>query len=241
MKNANNILFRCSSLGHLMVEPKEKAKQSQLSETVKTHLTDVFVSAKYGRNKDIVTKATNKGLMVEEDSITLFSLYTGELYLKNEERLKNEYIIGTPDLYKGESIANAELVIDVKSSWDIYTFFRAKTKGLNKMYYWQLQGYMALTGAKKAVLAYCLIDTPDILIGDAKRRLMYQMGVIDETTNKPYSDACDELDKLMTYSDIPMEERITTIDIEYNPTDIAKLYTRIEQCRKYMNENLFNL
>lgn len=233
---ASKIKFRASSTGYLMVEPK--SKNELISETTKTHLVDVFVSNKYGRNTDIHTRYTTKGLMVEEDSITLYSRFKKCFYLKNDQHLENDFIKGTPDLFVGESISKAEIIIDVKSSWDIFTFFRATQEKLNKQYYWQLQSYMALTGAKNAILAYCLVNTPDTLINDEKRKLLWKMNAGTED-NELYQEACVELERLMTYDDIPLEERVFEIVIERNDADIERLYQRVAQCREYMNENLF--
>jgi len=268
MDKANEILFRCSSLSHIMTEerggsnltenqlnkikelsekPKKTEKQQAeldelirrrelppaLSDSCITHLADVYVSNKYGRNTEIESKFTNKGLMVEEDSLTLYSRYKKRMFTKNEERLKNNWIAGTPDVIK-------EHVIDIKSSWDIFTFFRQNIKKLNKSYYWQLQGYMALTGAKTSTLAYCLTDTPNVLIEDVKRRLLWKMGVATEL-DQDYLDACAEIDKLSIYNDVPLEERIIEIEIERNEVDIQKLYKRVEQCREYMNINFFKI
>jgi hypothetical protein len=228
---ADNILFRCSSLGHLMTEPR--AKSETLSESCKTHLVDVFVSNKYGRNTDIVNKYTTKGMLVEEDSLTLYSRYKKEFYLKNETHFNNEFIKGTPDI-----ITKHGMIIDVKSSWDIYTFFRNNAKSLNKNYYWQLQGYMALTGCKISMLAYCLVNTPDMLIQDEKRRLQYKMGVIDDS-NKTFEEACAEIEKLSIYDDIPLSEKVIEIEIKRDDSDIERLYQKIKDCREYMNKNLF--
>lgn len=221
-----------------MVEPKSKSEV--IAQGVKTHLVDIFVSSKYGRKSDIKSKYTNKGLQVEEDSITLYSRATKILYKKNEERLSNEFVTGLPDLYEGESITNAELIIDIKSSWDIFTFFRSKTSPLNKLYYWQGQTYMALTGAKKFKLVYCLINTPFTMIEDEKRKLSWSMGVIDPN-NKDYQEACQEIDRLMIYDDIDLNERYFEIDIDRNDEDIEKMYQRIKDCREWMNVNLFKL
>lgn len=234
--DANNIKFRCSSLGYLMTEPR--SKNEMLSETTKTHLTDVFVSNKYGRNTDIHSKYINKGLAVEEDSITLYSRLQKKFFSKNESSLENDYIKGTPDLFVGKSINESEMIIDIKSSWDIFTFFRVQTQPLNKQYYWQMQGYMALTGAKKSKLVYCLVNTPDQMINDEKRKLMWKMGMIDE--NETTDEAFAELERLMIYDDIPIEERIFEINIERNELDIERLYYKVELARKWMNENLFN-
>jgi hypothetical protein len=226
----NQILFRCSSLGHIMTEPRSKSEF--LSESCKTHLVDVFVSNKYGRNTDIVNKFTAKGMLVEEDSLTIYSRYKKNFFMKNEEHFKNEFIKGTPD------IISEDRIIDVKSSWDIYTFFRNNAAKINKNYYWQLQGYMWLTGKKVSSLAYCLINTPDALINDEKRRLMYKMNVIDDV-NSDYQEACEQLDKLMVYDDIPLEEKVIEIEIQRNEEDIERLSKRVVDCREYMDRYLF--
>jgi hypothetical protein len=231
--NFSKTLFRCSSLGHLMVEPR--SKKEGLSETCKNHLTDVFVSNKYNRQTDIQNKFIQKGLMVEEDSITLYSRINKSFFKKNEEPLSNEFIKGTPDLYIGENINSSSVIIDIKSSWDIFTFYRNHNKEINNLYYWQLQGYMALTGAEEARLAYCLVDTPDVLVNDEKRKLLWQMGVASED-NPDFIEACIELDKLRKYGDIPIEERLIEFKIERNDDDITRLYERIASCRTFLND-----
>lgn len=229
----SNTLFRCSSLGYIMTDPR--SKNEVISETCKTHLIDVYVSNKYNRQTDIQNKYIQKGLLVEEDSITLYSRVKKEFFKKNDEHLSNEFIKGTPDMFSGESVHNAEMIIDVKSSWDIFTFFRVHTKDVNSQYYWQLQGYMALTGAKTARLAYCLIDTPELLITDEKRKLMWKMGAVTEES-PDFIEACAELDKVMRYDDIPLNERLIEFEIERNESDISKLYDRVKLCRNYLCE-----
>ena len=240
-RNANNIKFRASSIKHLMTEPKSKAAKEagDLSETAKTHLIDIFVSAKYGRQSDITNKYVEKGLGVEDDSITLYSRVTKTFYKKNEERLTNDFITGLPDLYEGESIDKANLVIDIKSSWDIFTFFRTQAKDVNDLYYWQMLSYMALTGAKKAKLAYCLINTPDPLLMDEKRKLVWKMGVLD--TDPLYIEACEKLDLLHTYDDIPINERLYEIEIERDDDAIMAMYAKVAKARDWMNLNLFKI
>jgi hypothetical protein len=231
--NFLNTLFRCSSLGYIMTDARSKSEP--ISETCKTHLIDVYVSNKYGRQTDIQSRYIEKGNMVEEDSITLYSRVKKTFFKKNEYSLSNEFIKGTPDLFVGLEITEAEQIIDIKSSWDIYTFFRVHTQTLNKQYYWQLQGYMALTGAKSAKLVYCLVNTPETLIQDEERKLFYRMGVVTDD-NKDYQEACAELRKSMTYDDIPLNERFIEIPLERSDEDIERLYKRVELCREYLQE-----
>ena len=232
MEANNQILFRCSQLGKLMTEPRSKTET--LSETTKKYLAEVYASVKYGRKKDIVNKYIQKGLMVEEDAITLLSRVNKKMYLKNETHLKNDFICGTPDIYEGESIYKAEVIIDTKASWDIFTFFGAKTEAVNKDYYWQGHGYMALSGARKFKLCYCLVDTPDVLVNDAKRKFMWNAGILDE--NPITEEAFEEIERNCRFSDIPIAERVHTIEIEYDQQAIDRLYNRVEECRDYIKK-----
>lgn len=235
--NFDNTLFRASSAWYLMVPPKNKADKEagNLSESAKTHLIDVYVSNKYSRNTDIHNKYIQKGLMVEEDSITIYSRVKKTFYKKNEEHLKNDFIMGTPDLYFGNSINEASHIIDIKSSYDIFTFFRNLTKGVIDLYYWQLQCYMALSGAQSSTLAYVLTDTPEVIINDEKRRLMWKMGVATEE-NTDFIEACAELDRLLTYPDIPLSDRVIEFEVNRNDEDICRLYDRIVKARGFLNE-----
>lgn len=241
MIDVNKILFRCSSLGYIMTEPREKAarERGELSETTKTHLIDKYVSEKYGRETDIENKYIKKGLQVEEDSITLYSRLKKEYFKKNTERIENKWIGGEPDLYTGVSIRKAEEVIDTKSSWDIFTFHRAKYKPTEKDYYYQLQGYMDLTGARSARLVYCLNDTPEMLILDELNRLKWKMGVINPEADIDYLEACAKIRHNLTYSDIPMEERMFERIIVRDNVVIEKIHQRVEACREWMRLYLF--
>ena len=146
--------FRCSQLGKIMTPPR--AKKDLLSKTATDYLDEIIIAHKYGREKDIMNKYMQKGLMMEDASITLLSEVTEKFYGKNEQFYENEYIQGTPDVVD-------DVVIDVKTSWDIFTFSSAE---VTRPYYWQLMGYMWLTGIHKAKLAYCLVNAPEELITD---------------------------------------------------------------------------
>jgi len=209
-----------------------RAKSETLSETCKSYLSDVFIKEKYGRVKDISNKYLEKGIQVEEDSITLLSRFSRKFYNKNEDTFKNDFISGTPD------ILDNNCVIDIKSSWDIFTFFKSKEE-LNKMYYWQLQGYMALTGATRAELVYCLVDTPEHILEAEKRKLAYKLGEGSQD-NEEFKPLFENLEKLSKYLDIPVNERVFVKQIERNEKDIERIYSRVLECREYLKNN-FNL
>jgi hypothetical protein len=232
----NDFKFHPSQLGKIMTESRTK---DAWGETAKSHLLECYINKKYGRYKDLTNKYLEKGTMAEEDSIDLYSIVKKQFFAKNVDKIQNDYFIGTPDLYIGDSITQAELVIDLKTSWDIFTFYATMHKPLNKDYYWQLQAYMDLTGAKSARLVYCLVNTPYKLIEDEKKKAYWRMGVIDEETDEAYKAVCDSIDKNCIYDDIPMEDRYIDFIVERNQDDIDKAKQKVLQAREFLN-NLNN-
>lgn len=223
MENFTDYKFRPSSLGKLMTNGRSKS--DPLGETCKAFLRDIFIEVKYDRTKDITNKFMEKGTMVEEDSLDLITKHYGELYIKNKKKYSNDLIAGTPDIILKEKI------IDIKSSWDIWTF--AGADGSNKDYYWQLQGYMLLTGRKHADLVYCLNDSPDPFIYDEFRKTCWKRGIIDlESQEAAELEAYIRFQ--MTYSDITPAERIKVFNFEYNEEDIAKLEEKVKIAREYL-------
>lgn len=262
-ENADNILFRSSANGYLMVEPRSKSET--LPESTKTHLIDIFISEHYKRKEDLVNKFLNKGNECEEDGITLLSRVSKVLYKKNEVHLSNDFIKGTPDLFIGESIHNADETIDTKLSWSAHTFFRAQKDELNKMYYWQGQSYMWLAGAKKHTVAYCLVNGTETAITDEKRKLSFRKGMMDFNGNESpeFVDKCKQIEINHIFDlelfkkhnpffqfhsdtenwsfDIPKEERVFQITFDRNDADIERLKKRVIDCRQWMNGNLYKL
>lgn len=209
------------TLGEL--EEKRDAPPT-LSKTTISYLNKLHREEVFGRRYEIKSKYLEKGIHQEEDSITLYTEVFGELLLKNKETFSNDYITGTPDNIQGK-------VRDFKSSWDFTTFPMYETSLPNSDYYWQMQGYMDLTGLKTAEVAYCLVDTSEVLIQDEIRRTGWKLGMIDIP-----EDLEKEIEANMRYEDIPKEMRVKVFQVDYDPDKIVSLYKQIELCRKYLNE-----
>lgn len=206
-----------------------KRDNPELPKTVINYLYEWWIEQKYGRSKEITTKYTEKGLAREEDSITLLSAVDGAFYEKNEEHFENEYFTGTPD------ILFVDKVIDVKSSWDIFTFFQSQIDTLNTDYEYQLQAYMHLAEMDRAELVYCLVNTPSIIIDQEVNRLQWQ-GYPKFTDE--WEEAEKEIIKRSVYDDIPKEERVYKVKLEYDPKIIKEVEERVEICRTWIDENL---
>jgi len=206
-----------------------------LSETTKSYLINYFVQFKYGREKEFSNRYVKKGLAVEEDSITLLFQHTGQYFEKNVVRLNNEWISGLPDLYDGKSIHEAELVLDVKSRWDLFTFTADRMDKIAKNEYWQMQGYMMLAKAQEAKLVSTLVNTPETIIADETKRMFWRSGIIDDSSPE-FQAAADELRKQMIFDDIPVAERIFIRDVDRNDDDINRIKTRVVECREWLQK-----
>ena len=216
--------IRCSAIGKIMTSPKTKGEL--LSQTTKTYLQELAIEEVYGIRKEFSSRYTDKGNEVEDLSIALCNdvLDLGFIY-KNEEHFTNDWITGTPD------VNTNEILLDVKSSYDATTFPFFDTDLKNKMYFYQLQGYMWLTGKQESLLCYCLIDTPLQIVEDEIRREHWKASLIEEDLNLR-----DFVQAKHTFGHIPKEKRLKTFIIERDQDVIEEIKTRIEQCRDYYND-----
>lgn len=221
----DNYKFHCSSLGALMTDPRSG---KGLSETCKAELMRCYIKEVYGRTDDIENRYMTKGTMTEEDGITLYSEVTGELFFKNQDVFVNDFIVGTPDIIKGKRVK------DIKSCWDIHTFFAKLYKPVDKGYQYQLNGYGDLVpGIDSLGLVYVLVNTPDVLIEQEKSKLKYKMGIIDPDANPEYLKACEEIDLNSIYNDIDKKKRYMEFTVD--KVSMATVYERVKECRNFLN------
>ena len=229
--NWNETLIRASSVGYLMTEPVSKVDKEAgvLSKTAQKHLIEVYIAEKYGRKRDIQTKQMKKGIEAEQDSIDLLSMYLKLPFSKNEERFKNDFITGLPDIINGDTI------IDIKSSYDLWTFLGNIPDKLDNLYYWQMQSYMWLTGTIKATIAYCLVNTPESIIQQEKYYLLKKMDVISEESPEFIKEAM-KIEFNMTFDDISINERILTFNISRSEDDILRIENKVLKARTFLQE-----
>ena len=216
--------IRCSQLGKIMTAPRSKSEV--LSQTAKTYIEELAKEHLFGIKKVFKSRYTDKGNEVEEKAIELTEDVLGfEFLTKNEDYYQNDYIKGTPD------IITTSLVIDVKSSWsgDIFPFF--ETELPNKDYYYQVMGYMWLTGKKNALISYCLINTPEEIVNDEIRRTAWGKYEIE-----PSEETIRDVMAIHSFDHIPKDRRVKAFHVEYNEGVVNEMKTRVEYCRNYFNE-----
>lgn len=228
--NWNETLIRASSVGYIMTEPVTKADKEAglLSKTAQRHLLDVYISNKYNRVKDIQTKQMKKGIEVEQESIDLLSMFLKKPFVKNTERFSNKYITGLPDIID-------DGIIDIKSSYDLWTFLGNIPDKLDNLYYWQMMSYMWLTGKTKATIVYCLVNTPDNIIQQEKYYLLKKLDVISEESPEFVREAM-KIELNMKFDDIAIEERILMFDVSRNEDDILRIQQKVERAREFLQD-----
>lgn len=197
------IRFRCSSIGKLMTEPKSKA-EGPLSVGAKTYIRELAAQEIFGVEFEISSKHIEKGNLVEPDSIALLNRVRGLDLVKNTVRLKNEFLTGECDLFDTDRRRGH----DLKSSWSIATFPICVTDCEDRLYEWQMRGYMALHDADEWEVNYALVDTPAHLIGF-------------------------EPMPLHVVSHIPEHMRLTTWLVKRDAAKEAAIYEKVKHAREY--------
>jgi hypothetical protein len=195
--------FRPHMIGEIMTDPK--GKDEVLSVGAKTTITKMAKEFVYGFDEKITNKYMTKGLEMEDKSIELLNSVLFTSYKKNEETIENDWLRGTPDLICKDS------VIDIKTSWSLATFPCLSELGKDKGYEWQGRAYMMLTNLDKFEICYCLVSTPENLIG--------------------YEDKT-----LHLVDHINPELRITRVLYERDKTLENKIKLKVEAAREYYQE-----
>jgi len=235
---------------------KEKCK---LTDGAKSHLEKLVWNEVTGRQNKIKSKYLEKGIVSEEQAITLYSNVNKKLFLKNKERKMN-------DFFSGECDNVTDIIRDIKCSWEYNTFPLTDRKIESKLYQWQGQVYMNLWGLLKFELIYCLIDTPEHLVNKELIKLGYDLNIFNLAgdVREEYIDLVVEvvsdliftfrgIEKLCSsnpvlhiewfkdFKEIPDEIRLKIFEMEYSPKMIDQAKEMVVLSRKYMNSVLLEM
>lgn len=245
-----DILIRCSSLGNIIT------KSGNFTDTAKKECVKIFASQGYGRYDEVNAKPLKKGLDVEEDSITLYSVVTKEYFIKNHQRLCDKFITGEWDLH--DSIKKITHITDIKSSYNLPSFLANKISDVKWTNKWQGYGYMRLTGATRYTVANCLVNNTAEAINKEKLYKSYEYGMLDKNGNESpeYIEKCKQIERNNIFDiaefkkhnpyfawhnsefdfDIPKELRIIKFDFERNEEDIKLIESEVIKVREFLSQ-----
>lgn len=191
--------IRASAAGVLMTDPKKKS--DLVAKTVKTFLHNWLKEGIYGQKQEIKSKYISKGLEFEDMAIDKAIEWLDLPFaLKNTKRFTDDYFTGEPDILLNDR------VIDIKCSYDCFSFPLFEKEIPTDDYFFQVQTYMHLTGLKKASVVYVLLNTPET----------------------PFSME-------VSYDNVDIKYRIKRYDFEFQPEIIEELKKRVIIAREYIN------
>lgn len=209
--------IRCSAINSIMTKPK---KDRLVSAGAETYCKKWYTEQIYGRKEEVSSKYMFKGNSVEDESIEFIGKQLQYKKLrKNYKSFENDFMTGTPDVITKDEI------LEVKNSWNCFTFPLLETEIPNKGYFYQAQGYMHLSGLKKAKLIYTLMDTPEDLIEkEFYKSPSYRNDII----------IYEEFKKDFIYNHLEDKYRIKIFEISYDKEVIENIIDRVKACRKYI-------
>jgi len=207
-----------------ILEPIKYVKE--LSETAKSYCKEWLISQITGKEKEVKSKYLERGKAMEDAAIERVSNHYGVDLVKNKEQSENEYFTGEYDT------KSSEIVIDAKVPYDCFTFPFFDTQ-IDKDYYGQLQGYMELTGLKKASLCYCLENgSPEQI-----EKLSWQIAK-EKDKDEPDIEDWEEAENQLNYDHLPSNLRIKVFEFERDNEYIEEAKDRVLMARKYIKEEL---
>lgn len=234
--------FRASGVGDLM-------GKTGLGKTGQKKAIQTYLAAKYGRTPEISSKYLSKGNNTEAATIKQLSEYMGVELVKNTARLHNEHLTGECDLLTGDT------VIDVKSSWGLFSYFDSVLE-YDPKHEWQLRAYMMLYDRPKSILVYSLTNSDDATILDELHRETYKWpeGDVPEwreaqiITNHVFDRAeferwvnirglgGDELTDraISAFVEIPVSDRICKYEFERTPEAEQNMVKRIKEAKQFL-------
>ena len=224
METSKLFKARSSCLSDIMTDPRSKSES--ISQTCKTYVHDWIkeLPEMYNRRIEITNKYCDKGNQCEDDAIDYAStVYGWGLVSKNEVSKEDDHFTGTADLVLTNSI------VDIKNSWSQKTFPLFDSEIPTKGYEMQGQAYMHLYNKELFQLVYCLSDAPEDIVEKEARSKMYQLGMSDLTV-----EFYIEVQKAMTYSDLPECLRIKSYTVVRDREFIVKAQERVELIRNYI-------
>ena len=195
--------FRASQLGKLMTSSRTKGEV--LSQTAKSYIIQLAKENFYGYRTELTNKYVLKGLEQEQDSIDLLNAVRFENYVKNQERVTNEYLTGCCD------IITEDLILDLKTSWSLDTFPATsyELKDLND-YEWQGRAYMYLYDRPTFELCYVMVSTHPEFLSQYDPMDMHEVDHIDPA--KRITSIRFERDKEL---EIQMQEKLLAASLFY--------------------------
>lgn len=194
----------------------KRDSKPELSAGAKTLIEDYIDQLVYNYTDSFSSPKTEKGWLVEDDSIEVYN----RLFFTNHKKavegdkfysLSYGIMTGHPDIVD----CDRRRVIDIKSSWTKKTFPKTHDKAYDIGYQWQVKAYLymlsKITGEdwRSGEVAHVLTTTPEDIKPDWESDSLHYMDDLDDNL------------------------RVTIVPVELTDDDITKIERRLVAADEY--------
>lgn len=220
------------------IKKQDAEAKKTLSATCIRYITEeIFLYHKYGERirpggesiNESVTRIM-KGGICEDAAIKILSGIDGHNYKKNSKKFRNKWVSGLPDINYKKRLGDRK-VIDIKCSWDLYTFMNNLPKSISLLNKCQAQGYISLTNADVGEVCHILVSAPEELIEKQVNKLKFK-NVFASTDEFEYAANLTRMS--MRFDDIPIENRIIRFPVLRSEDDQKIMFERVDLCREWL-------
>lgn len=203
----------------------KRDSEFKFGSTAMSYIRDCWLRDMFDYDEPVVTNEILKGLMCEEEAINLLAAHVpGSFRFKNSDSFEDSHFTGTPDI-----IPDDDWVEDLKCSWSLRTF--VETQKPDPIYYAQGQVYLALTGRRYFRLAHVLVQTPEEIVQEERKRFYFRFNC--DESNPHYIEAVSKVDRMHNAVKlVPEKDRIKLFEFQRNDAFIANLRSKVELARK---------
>ncbi len=203
-------------------------------------LKDIYIKEKWHKEiinvaKDYVPAILN-GTLSESNSLALVSELDNTTYKKHKCLIKNRYLKGILDCYLGSSLKRISKVMDIKTAASMQSLLSLiKDEETQSKYYWQIMGYLSITGAEEGEVCHCLVSYPERIITDEINKFLLR------TKNLGFDGEYIEsqIHRIrfnMTFDEIPIEQRVVRFKVQRDAEAIKNIHHKVKFCRKWLND-----
>jgi hypothetical protein len=133
-----------------------KRDNFELSKGAKSYLRKLRREIKFGRRHELKSKYLEKGIELEEEAITFLSLYHGEYFTNNKDRVFDDFFQGEVDVLEG---------YDTKCAWSLNTLPDPE-EPLDKIYEYQDRVYARLHNKDRWTTSSIILSMTDSALAD---------------------------------------------------------------------------
>ena len=225
-------------LKELSERRNNELKLEILSKGCITTLVDVYSRYKYDKNEptfqgEYVPSLMN-GTLSEGASLKILSELDGVDYKLEKSVISNSYLSGIIDAYIGDKPKGAKVIIDVKTATSLQSLLVNLRKDVKPQYYWQMMGYLFITGADYGEVCHVLPSYHPTIIESELQKLKHRLSIL-ELDEKELDIKCNRLIDSLTFDDIDIRKRVVRFRIEPDKKVFKQIKEKIKHCREWLS------